>query len=124
MTRPSRLLIANSLLFMAACQFASGFAVSGFSHWDPCVWFTAVLLLAPCLLLTYLQYVATFHENRQAAIVLAVLLLLLCLWMLLPLGLGLTPLLFGYSFKPDWFGLILPLVAVIVWMAFTSWLAL
>ena len=67
MPRPSWLHLVNSVLFIAACLFVGGLALSGFAHWDPCAWIGGLVFTGPAFALAYWQFAATFRRRPLAA---------------------------------------------------------
>lgn len=89
----------NSALVTGACLLVGGFALSGFAHWDPCVWISAVILVGPSFAIAHWQYRATFTADLPATrkllialiVVDGIALLAACGAILEPLAEGIVP---------------------------------
>jgi hypothetical protein len=122
MPRPSWPLIVNSVLFATACLFVGGFMLSGFVHWDPCMWVSATIFVGPSFAFAFWQYLATFRGNPRAAKRLFLSLLIVGGLLIFALGSAiLEPLLTGTIPTLGYLGYaVLPMALLASWFVFTG----
>lgn len=113
--RPSKLLLANSVIVIGACMFLVAMGIAGLTTtWDPCAMFGGLIIIPLPALCGYQQYVATFKRRADSAAMASGLAFLLSIFPLLvattataefliegalpPLDLSLTPLVFAAPF--------------------------
>jgi len=66
--RPSKLLLANSVVVIAACMFLVALGIAGLTtSWDPCAMFGGLIIIPLPALLGFLQYAATFKRRAKSA---------------------------------------------------------
>lgn len=122
MPRPGWALIVTSIVFIGACLFFGGVALAGFVHWDPCVWFAAIIFGGPLIALAVCQYLATFRAVQSSARVLYFSLLLGACGFLVA-GIGVVePVVNGIM--PTYDYLILPILMFVLFGAGFCWVGL
>jgi hypothetical protein len=66
--KPSRTLLAVSVLVIAACMFLVSMGIAGLTvTWDPCAMFGGLMIIPLPALLALKQYAGTFQRRHQAA---------------------------------------------------------
>lgn len=113
--RPSKLLLANSVIVIGACMFLVAMGIAGLTTtWDPCAMFGGLIIIPLPAILGFQQFAGTFKRRADWAAMASGLAFLLSIFPLLvattataefliegalpPLDLSLTPLVFAAPF--------------------------